>query len=87
MGAKKPRASAANPEPEVKEKSKTEVVRAPEELAEMLEVIAQHRINGWGSVPAILRDDDCPLRDWLLPFYAKALEEKGKRLKEIRESH
>lgn len=69
-----------------KEEKRTRVVRVPDEIGEMLEAIAQHGLNGWKSVPVVLRDPNCPLKDWLLPLYQRVLKEKAEILESVKES-
>lgn len=59
-------------------------VRAPNDIAEMIDTIAQHELQGWRTSAAILDDAECPLREWLLPLYHRVLEEKAKRAAEIK---
>lgn len=61
------------------EKTPTELVRVPGDIAEMLRTIEQHRLRGWNTVPKILNDDECPLKDWLRPLYEQVLREKAER--------
>ncbi|HEY1189558.1 MAG TPA: hypothetical protein VGE74_18070 [Gemmata sp.] len=76
-GAKSPQ-PAETPAP-AQEKAKTELIRCPGDIAEMLKTIEQHRLKGWNTVPKILDDDDCPLKNWLRPLYEQVLQEKAER--------
>lgn len=65
-------------------KRKTEVLRAPDDISEMIDTIAQHELNGWKTAAAVLDDPGCPLRDWLIPLYQRVIAEKMKRAAEIK---
>lgn len=77
MGRQK-RTSAAKSggDGEKPKKPKTGFTRVPQDIADMLSLIAEHELNGWTTPAQILGDKSCPLFDWLLPLHARALEEK-----------
>lgn len=89
VAKKRKKSGQAKPEPEKVEpksvpapapgKWPTELIRCPGEIAEMLHTIEQHKLNGWNTIPKILDDEDCPLKDWLRPLYELVLKEKAER--------
>jgi len=84
MGKRKPKDGQPAGEAGGKPKGKTGFMRAPHDIAEMLDTISQHELNGWKSVAAVLDSDDCPLRDWLLPLYERVVREKAKLAEEFK---
>jgi hypothetical protein len=65
-------------------KTPTRSVRAPLEVADMIELIAVQEINGWTSAADVLGDKSCPLKDWLMPHYLRAVEQAVKRSEQIK---
>jgi hypothetical protein len=66
------------------QKPPTDTVRAPLEICDMLALIAGQEINGWKSTADILGDPNCTLKDWLMPYYLKAVDKAVKRSEQIK---
>lgn len=74
----------AAPPPSPDTGAKSDTVRVPSDIKDMLDTIAQHGLNQWNKAAAILNDPRCPLRAWLLPLYHQVIAEKTARAAQIK---